>query len=458
MAYTENWNETTKRNLAFIDRNSLLNVVEIGAFEGLTSNFIVNELLAHNGNLVCIDPHDSEYALDGDGSLFEGQYERFIENIENNKERITYIRKKSCDALPLLQSNHFDLVFVDGDHTTPSVYTDGLEAFRICKVGGYILFDDLEWGNCKEVKQGIDRVLAENPNYKLLLYYNQVLIQKLEEGSEPEDGRERYQELSVEKLFNSETILAQYCNLSHRPERNEKMIEEIKKCNLKIERRESFAWKELYEGFDEEQKAKVDVMYKRSPGAIGCHFSQVAIMKEALEKNMHCIVLEDDLVICDDFNERLKIIFTYLNQHDWDLFFFGGHHHLDCVWHKSVEGRHVHSEMQVCNCNLNRDWEETTHPNITRTYGCFSTHAFLINKDRLQHILNLLDSNLHQSIGIDWIFLKEQPNLNVFCFKPGCIKQYSSQSDIGKGISNQESFRNLGQHWFSKKMNEYIPD
>ncbi len=144
MNYTENWNEITKRNLAFLDRNSLVNAVEIGAFEGLTSNFIVDELLApNNGLLVCIDPLETDYALDGDGSLFAGQYERFIENTEQNKDQIVLMRQKSKDAMPLLRESFYELCFVDGDHTETTVYGDVTEAFRIVKVDGYILIDDI---------------------------------------------------------------------------------------------------------------------------------------------------------------------------------------------------------------------------------------------------------------------------------------------------------------------------
>ena len=61
-------------------------------------------------------------------------------------------------------------------------------------------------------------------------------------------------------------------------------------------------------------------------------------------------------------------------------------------------------------------------------------------------------------MGIDWIMILEQPNLNCYAFNPGCIKQYDGPSNIGDGISMFSGFRKLGPHWFSKNMNEYIPD
>lgn len=465
MSYTQLWNKEFQKNTMFIDRHSLLSALEIGCFEGLTSNYICDELLAHNGTLICVDPLDTLYTLDesaNDNEIFRGQYERFNENIESNKDRIWLIRKKSEDVLHLLREKSISFVYVDGHHRYNSVYQDGTQAFKLCADNGYILFDDYLYNSATfEVKHAIDRVLEENPNHRLLLKLNQVLIQKLPEGSPTEDGQDEYQNKSIEKLFNKETIHAAYCNLDSRKDRNEAMISELARIDLEIpmHRQRSFQWEELYNNFSDEEKERVNVMYKRTPGAIGCHFSQVEVMKQALVLGRHAWVNEDDLIFCNDMHRRLKIIFKFLNQHEWDIFWFGGTYHVEPTWHKSVEGVHTHPDMKAyCGCLLNRDWEETLNPNIVRTYGAFSTHSYLVNKNRVEHILNLLDRNLHLSMGIDWIMLKEQPNLNCFAFNPGCIKQYDNQSNIGDGISRFSGFRNLGAHWFSRSMDKYIPD
>lgn len=463
--YSQNWNGEFIKNTAYIDRHSLSSVLEIGSFEGITSNFICDELLAHNGTLVCCDPHEENYELDSsanDNEIFKGQFFRFIDNIEANKERIWYIRKKSEDVLHLLRENSFDFIYVDGHHRYNNVYYDGTQAFKLAKVDAWILFDDYLYNSATfEVKHAIDRVLEENPNYRLLLKLNQVLIQKLEPGSKTENGQSRYQEMSIEKLFNKETIYAAYCNLDSRPDRNEKMITELARVDLEIPivRQRSYPWEELYNNFSDEEKQKVDVMVKRkTPGAIGCWYSQMEVMKEALRQDKHAIVLEDDILVCNDFPARLKIIFTYLNQHEWDIFWFGGTYHLEPTWHKSIEGKHTHPDLQMCNCLLNRDWEETLHPAIVRTYGAFSTHAYMVNKNRIQHVLDFLDRRMSISMGIDFLMILEQPNLNTYAFNPGCMKQYDGQSNIGDGVSRFSGFRNLGQHWFSKSMDKYIPD
>lgn len=454
MAYTQDWNREFIKNTAFMERGQTFRIIEIGCFEGGTSNFIVSDLLAWNGQLICIDPLEDDYSLDNDNEMFRGQYDRFIENTQSNKDRITLIRKKSEEVLPYIRSESVDFIYVDGHHAYPEVYFDANESFRILKVGGHLLFDDYLWGNNYPVKQAVDQFLAENPNHTLLLKLNQVLIRKTEPNSPTMNAEDRYQDLSTEKLFNEDTIYAAYTNLDKRTDRNKRMIEELKRVGIKAERRSSLWWEDLYNSYDDEMKNKVGVMYRRTPGAIGCHYSQVAIMEEALRQGKHAWVMEDDLIYSDDLQRRLKIIFKFLNTHEWDIFWFGGTYHHEPNWHKSVEGKHTHPDMQLCHCNLNRDWEETMNPHIVRTYGAFSTHSWLVNKDRIKHILELIDRNVHLSMGIDWIMLKEQPNLFTYAFNPGCCKQFDSQSDISNAFAKQSGFKNLGRHWFSEKMKD----
>lgn len=454
--YTHNLGTEFQKNTAFLDRKSLMNVLEIGAYQGQTSNFIVDNLLLPGGTLTCVDPLDPQYQLDNEPEMFKGQYERFIENTEANKDRIFLVRKKSEDVLHQFRENTYDLAFVDGHHRYNTVYYDGTECFKLVKVGGYILFDDYLWNNATfEVKRAIDKVLQENPNYRLLLKLNQVLIQKLPEGAPTEDGQDEYQNKQIEKLFNRDTIYGAYCNLDVREDRNLKMIEELKRVDLEIPivRQRSFPWQELWDKFSEEEKENCMVMHRRTPGAIGCYYSQMEVMREALRQGKHAIVLEDDLIFCDDLPARLKIIFKFLNQHEWDVFWFGGTYHKEHHWHVAVEGRHTHPDLQQCNCNLNRDWEPTRNPHIVRCYGAFSTHAYMVNKNRIEHILMLLERNMRISMGVDWSFILEQPNLECYAFDPGCIKQFDSMSNISNGWAAQSGFANLGPHFFQPSMN-----
>jgi len=258
--------------------------------------------------------------------------------------------------------------------------------------------------------------------------------------------------VEVSDKISMDTIYAAYVNLSIRPDRNEHMIRELTRVGLPIERFNAFTPDEVYKFIPAD---KLQAMERRGTrGAIGCHYGQVAIMEEALKRGQSAWVQEDDLVYCDDIQDRLKVIFDYLNTHEWDIFWLGGTYHKDATWHKSENGRHTHPDLQMCTCTLNRDWEPTDNQDIVRTYGAFSTHSYIVNVKSLPKILDLLDQNVYRSMGIDWIMLLIQPELHTFAHSYGCAKQFDNQSNIGSGISYFSGFVNLGSHWFLKDMKD----
>jgi len=250
--------------------------------------------------------------------------------------------------------------------------------------------------------------------------------------------------------FTPENTYASYINLDSRPDRNDRMITELNRVGISAVRTRGLLPEEVSQFIPDD---KTYIMQQRTPGAIGCHYSQIAVMEEALRQGKHAWVMEDDLIYCNDIQERLKEAELYLTDHDWDIFWLGSTYHLEPTWHKS-DGNSVHShpDLYQCHCTVNKDWEPTEHPNIVRTYGCWSTYSYIVNKDKLKHILDCLDTNVYRSMGIDWLMILLQPNLSTFAFNPGCVKQYDNQSNIGTGITQFSSFANLGNHWYKESI------
>lgn len=450
--YTQLWNGEFIKNTQFLKKKVEF-ALEIGSYQGLTSNYICDELLVDKQNcrLICVDPLREFYTenwMDEEHlAMFRGQYEIFINNTQ--EQPIELIRKKSEDAYEELNNYLFDMIFLDGDHAPEIVYKDAVFAINHLKLGGHIILDDYGW---HDTHIGIDKFLKEYEDVITILHKDyQVVVKKI--ANIP----------TWEQEFDVSRIHAAYTNLDVRGDRNEKMISEIEKVKplLNIQRQRSYPWKELWDNFSKEEKQRNMVMYKRTKGAIGCHHSQVNIMKTALEQDKIAIVLEDDLIFCDDIKERLQIIYKFLHGREWDIFWFGGTYHREegGIWHKlDQNGNHVHPDLKMCKCKFGTDYLPTEHPNIVQTIGAFSTHAYMVNRKSIQKVLDALDKDLHLSMGIDWLMLLHQPEWKTFAFVPGCIKQYNSQSNISNGLANQEAFRNLGKHWWSRKMDEYIPD
>lgn len=168
--YTQRWNKIFIENTAGLKINFVL---EIGCFEGLTSNYICDNLLKNDGRLICVDPLEDVYTYDDD-KIFIGQYDRFIKNTRGRP--IELVRKYSQDAFAELNNYRFDLIYIDGDHREDSVYRDATLYFNCCKKGTIVIFDDYN-GYKEETKRGIDRFLSNisgkydvmKSNYQLMI-------------------------------------------------------------------------------------------------------------------------------------------------------------------------------------------------------------------------------------------------------------------------------------------------
>lgn len=175
--FSENW------NLEFIENTKGMKfdfVLEIGCFEGLTSRYICDNLLNKGGRMICVDPLTDEYLPHHkDNAMFVGQYDRFIRNTKGYP--IELIRKRSDEARAEMSDYRFNLIYVDGDHREEPVYHDANMAFFLCRVGGFILFDDYD-GYDAGTKRGIDRFVSEIPAGKMTVVKKgyQLLLQKHE--------------------------------------------------------------------------------------------------------------------------------------------------------------------------------------------------------------------------------------------------------------------------------------
>ena len=198
MSYTRNWNQEFVNNTNQIKLKNQKLCLEIGSFEGLTSNYIVDNILSDDGKLICIDPLTDTYLVENlsendiehnnnGWKYFNGQYDRFIENTKNNLEskKIELYRELSSEALPKLKEKYkdkFDFIYIDGDHRDFAVYFDAVNSIEICKPNGYILFDDYLWedySNHKITKDGIDRFINEyRDKLDVVINAYQVMIRK----------------------------------------------------------------------------------------------------------------------------------------------------------------------------------------------------------------------------------------------------------------------------------------
>lgn len=240
-----------------------------------------------------------------------------------------------------------------------------------------------------------------------------------------------------------------FLNMEHRTDRLSHMEAQLSRVGIEAIRHRGKKPEE-YDLND----PKVRVMRNRTPGAIACHFGQVEIMKRGLESGRHAIVFEDDIIFCDDFANRFEYICKWTETHEWDVVWLGASFHVNPpYWHRIGKS----GMPPDCSAQLGKDCEPTDDPRMIRTYGAYVTFAYMVNKDSIQKILDLFDQHLHTSIGIDWLFIKLQPQLKCFSFVPGCVMQMDNISDIGTGMTVWSGQLNNGAYVFQKRMNDFDP-
>lgn len=121
-----------------------LRMLEIGSYEGRSANWIAENLLTgEDCELDCVDTFQGsmEHTYDDELRL------RFWENTKHNTQIVDckmtsreYFRESYCNEILA-----FDLIYIDGSHTAEDVLQDGLNAWRVLRDGGVMVFDDLAW-------------------------------------------------------------------------------------------------------------------------------------------------------------------------------------------------------------------------------------------------------------------------------------------------------------------------
>lgn len=227
-----------------------------------------------------------------------------------------------------------------------------------------------------------------------------------------------------------------FINLDHRKDRLVKMEVSLAKAGIEAVRTRGRPWTEF-----SARDPRLQVMLKRTPGAIGCYFTQMDVMRKAYSLGKNAFVMEDDLIFCDDFLARMERITEFSQTHLWDIFWMGGTFHVNPpYWHKE------------------RDAKRTNDPRFMRTFGAFSTHAYIVKHSSILMILEALEKWMTKSMGIDWSFIQMEPHIYTYAFVPGCIIQYDNKSDIGSGNTIFSGFSKLGPYWFAKKMEDFNPE
>lgn len=149
---------------------------------------------------------------------------------------------------------------------------------------------------------------------------------------------------------------------------------------------------------------------KNKPGAVGCVLSHVKILEEAKKLNLkNVLILEDDVEFYPDYIEKFKKAASDLPS-DWDLFYLSGNTDSDKLQHFSG--------------------------NIFRCFGTFTTHAYAVNNNMFDEII---EGQLKLEHPADVFYNKiTLPKCKGYIIRPYLCRQRASHSDIVNGFRNYD--------------------
>jgi cephalosporin hydroxylase len=159
--FSSNWFDTLakdnfEQNIKPLYTGTKCTYLEIGTFEGASLLYMFQSVLTNpKSSATVIDPF----------TFRDNQRDIFNSNLNNYLDRITVISGKSEDELKHLVPNSFDIIYIDGDHTSAAVLNDATYSFPLLKSGGYMIFDDYLWiHDGSHTCENINNSDIHNPN------------------------------------------------------------------------------------------------------------------------------------------------------------------------------------------------------------------------------------------------------------------------------------------------------
>lgn len=144
-------------------KNRPINYLEIGSYYGGNVISVAETYAVHQYSMLyCVDPY-----LDYPGySEYVGKQEEiyvgFLENLKNAgiRSKVIIDRGYSNERIPKFENSFFDIIYIDGNHEPEYVLEDAVLSFRKLRLGGFLIFDDYNWGNVATYKLAVDAFLS----------------------------------------------------------------------------------------------------------------------------------------------------------------------------------------------------------------------------------------------------------------------------------------------------------
>ena len=178
--------------------NKALRIMEVGTAAGDYAQLMSDAINIEK--MILIDKFDDEDIMPNGSNRYskDKNYEFVVDRFKHNPE-IEIIKGMSNEILPRFipaqESDKFDFVYLDSDHSFSNVYNELLYASQIVKPSGIIGIDDFSAAvddpiHPYEVMQAVTTFLEVNKEWKVRFF---------------SFGTESLQNIYISRIFNSET-------------------------------------------------------------------------------------------------------------------------------------------------------------------------------------------------------------------------------------------------------------
>lgn len=160
--FTADWFSNGLVNFNFVKEHAeqkLSSILEIGSHEGRAACWMLENLLAEDGIITCVDPFGNiplnAYTND------ELPEQRIIQDIHKHNTDLVKKPGQTVEVMPVMSYHglaqlivdrrEYELIYVDGSHCSDAVLADATMAFGLLKSGGFMIFDDYLWRESPDV-------------------------------------------------------------------------------------------------------------------------------------------------------------------------------------------------------------------------------------------------------------------------------------------------------------------
>jgi len=183
MNFTQDWFTSNISNFEMCRRvlGKSKSCLEIGSFEGRATCWMLENLVASYGHMVCVDTFAGGAEHAGlDLSNLRKTFDSNVAKARGMAQTLEVVDKMSWKALYEFAGKNwtFDFIYVDGSHQATDVLLDACLSYKLLKPNGIILFDD--YAGDAGVGEAVDAFLETHQGLVTVILKNyQLAVQKV---------------------------------------------------------------------------------------------------------------------------------------------------------------------------------------------------------------------------------------------------------------------------------------